>query len=127
MTIKTKQYPIVGMVYRHPADILVTVMPVGTKLFLVPEPFNQFDHNAIAVWVDLDSNLMTDHVLSALAKAKNTDWVNQKSLQLGYLPKQVAAYIKSKGGLQGGAEGVFWYTFGNNVPHIKFDFDEQDT
>lgn len=123
MTLKTKTYPIVGIHYRPPAETLVGSMKAGTRLWLVAEPFNEHDKNAIAVWCDLEAALESNHVVEALAKTQNTDWMGKKSIQIGYLPRPAAAYLKSKG-FPHEVEGKFTIPMNSNLPHIRFEFDE---
>lgn len=46
-----KTYSIVGMNFQK-TEQLVAALGVGTPVTLVREPTNQFDPNAVAVWVD---------------------------------------------------------------------------
>jgi hypothetical protein len=46
-----RTYSIVGMNYIKTEDIVAALKP-GTAVTLVREPNNEFDKNAIAVWVD---------------------------------------------------------------------------
>jgi HIRAN domain len=46
-----KSYSIVGMEFRKAVDIVAALQP-GTIVTLVREPTNQYDPNAIAVWVE---------------------------------------------------------------------------
>ena len=44
--------PIVGAHFRPPAKAIMQWLPAGAPLFLVPEPTNQFDDHAIAVYIE---------------------------------------------------------------------------
>lgn len=41
---------LVGMHFRPPAKQLISVMPAGARLQLVPEPDNPYDPKAVQVW-----------------------------------------------------------------------------
>jgi len=45
-------YPIVANATIHPPKQSLAVLPIGTRLELIPEPDNQYDPNAIMVWID---------------------------------------------------------------------------
>lgn len=47
----TKITLLVGMHFRPPAKILLANLPVGSTLYLRPEPDNPYDENAIAVFL----------------------------------------------------------------------------
>lgn len=47
----TRTYSIVGMEHQHSTEI-VAALQTGADVILVREPTNQYDPNAIAVWVD---------------------------------------------------------------------------
>jgi HIRAN domain len=47
----TKSYSIVGMEFRKAVEIVAALQP-GAPVTLVREPTNQYDPNAIAVWVE---------------------------------------------------------------------------
>jgi len=46
-----KSYSIVGMNYQK-SEQFIELLPPGTPVTLVREPTNQYDANAIAVWID---------------------------------------------------------------------------
>lgn len=65
--------PLVGMQFRPPAAQVLSVLPIGTTLKLVPEPENPKDSNAIRVVVDLDEissgvRIMLDAILDPAPK-----------------------------------------------------------
>jgi len=123
----TYQYPIVGMRFRPPATEVVNALWVNCRLQLMAEPMNPYDSNAIAVWVDLDSAYSNEQSHKKLSKIRNSNFVGQKFFQLGYLPKEVAAHLRRRGFPTGHeVDAKFYYTFGSNVPHAKFDFEEQN-
>ncbi len=43
--------PIVGSHFRPPAKAILQVLPLGHPLQLKPEPENQYDPQAVAIWV----------------------------------------------------------------------------
>lgn len=49
------KFPIVGMQFRPvegiPAPTIMTLLPPGTPLYLVRQPDNEYDYNAIQVWI----------------------------------------------------------------------------
>jgi len=123
----TKTYPIMGTRFHPPADILCQTLPVRSRLLLIAEPSNPYDPNAIAIYVDLEKALENKKVLEALAKSGNNDWVNKSFHHMGYIPKDAAGWLKRKGFPNDTeVEAEFYYTFGSNVPHAKFEFDEKN-
>ena len=96
-------YWIVGAFYRPPAKAILSVLPIGTKLTLRAEPTNEYDPNAIAVYIEtseiktivankkaktllaseaLNSGILLDEILS------------QSEHHLGYIPRTIAVKIK---------------------------------
>lgn len=53
------RFPIVGMQHHKPAPTIMSLLPVGTPLYLELEPTNQYDPNAIKVWIE-DFSAHTD-------------------------------------------------------------------
>jgi hypothetical protein len=98
-------HPIVGSKYRPPASTILSILPVGQELELVPEPGNEFDENAIAVWIDgsaINTNLELEVVESKFQEAGyTTDTIVSDSWHLGYIPKEVAAGIHLDGPIRG--------------------------
>lgn len=45
------KFPLVGMSHRFPANAVLGLLPPESPLYLVREPSNQYDPNAIQVWV----------------------------------------------------------------------------
>jgi len=45
------RFPLVGMSHRFPANTVLSLIPPGTALYLVREPENPYDPNAIKVWI----------------------------------------------------------------------------
>ena len=61
------KFPIVGMSHRFPAQAVMNYLPADTPLYLVREPGNQYDVNAIQVWVKNAAEAFGDNeVIEAL-------------------------------------------------------------
>jgi hypothetical protein len=94
-------YPIVGAFYRPPAKAIMDVLPIGTKLTLLAEPDNNFDPNAIAVWLSSEDipkvcydrleETLPDHGVTLESLLMTPDW------HLGYIPRDLAATLKANG------------------------------
>ena len=90
-------YPIVGAHFRPPAQALLQILPAGAKLQLRREPENQFDPNAIAVWMPTSS--IPDAVAEELDTIAQTyghsiDTIYQEEWHhLGYIPAKGGANI----------------------------------
>lgn len=90
--------PIVGAFFRPPAQSLLNSLAVGTPLFLLAEPENPHDVNAIAVWLE------TQHLPESSREALTESLPNygfdldtiigQDQWHLGYLPKLFAKRIR---------------------------------
>lgn len=64
-------YPLVGMRFNPPAEIIVGNVPRGTVLVIQPEPENPWDSAALKVLLDLRSlsvQVLTEHLAPALAE-----------------------------------------------------------
>jgi hypothetical protein len=88
-------YPIVGAHFRPPAKALLSVLPAGHPLTLIPEPTNEYDPNAIKVVMksyQLPADLLPT-IDDAVANAGFTldDITNQDEWHLGYIPRDIAA------------------------------------
>ena len=91
--------PIVGSFYRPPAKTLIEALPIGTPLFLLAEPDNQYDANAIAVYFESQnipesSHGQLDEALSQYGFSLDTI-IAQDQWHLGYLPKEFAAQLRA--------------------------------
>jgi hypothetical protein len=101
--LQSHTYPIVGAFYRPPASAILSVLPVGTKLTLRAEPTNEYDPNAIAVYIET-SEIKTIVANEAAEKLLASEALNsgilldeilsQPEHHLGYIPKALAAKIK---------------------------------
>lgn len=101
----THTYPIVGARFHPPAEALIGVMPVGTRLTLRPEPDNEYDANAIAVFVRRVEIAVFQYLLD---EADN-------EIQLGYLPRELAATLRASGDFNGDVDGTFTISVRGNA------------
>lgn len=126
----TVRYPIVGMFYRPPAQALVDNLPAGTSLYIVAEPDNHADPNAIAVYLPLTQlDSLPENIDDFLQMSGNTR-EDLKSdgfdIQLGYIPKHMAAKFKSLGfHNQAKVFGIFGFG-SDGGPRIIFDAEPYD-
>ncbi len=88
---------IVGAHFRPPAKAILAACPLGTPLELRPEPTNQYDPNAVAVWIQTSSIPHTsrdDLDLRAKGYGYSADEIfAQSEFHLGYIPKEEAKRI----------------------------------
>lgn len=93
-----RSFKIVGAHFRPPAKVILHNLPIGTELFLIPEPTNEFDPNAIAVHWDPNSlpEEYREDMDNALINAASSmeDLLLQETIHLGYIPKVEAANIQ---------------------------------
>ena len=92
-------FPIVGMKFRPPAQVLINSLAIGVSLTVMAEPENTYDPNAIAVW------LYTKDIPEASQEAlKETGptagWpfarlMAKEVFHLGYIPREMAAELKA--------------------------------
>jgi len=93
--------PIVGAYYRKPAPTLLDCLAVNTPLSLLAEPTNEYDPNAIAVF--LASADIPEEALGVLEERLAADGYNIEQIlgqtfwHLGYVPKEIAAQMKAAG------------------------------
>lgn len=98
-TLSMSTYPLVGAFYRPPAKALIDVLPIGTPLTLIAEPENQYDPNAVAVWLysrDIPEGAAHDK-LSETLPAFGTDLdtvLSQEAWHLGYIAKEMAKQLR---------------------------------
>lgn len=89
---------IVGAHFRPPAKAILQILPSGCPLYIVPEPTNEFDPNALKVEV-MTSDLPTgiDADLTSLAAGFGFDAAmirERERWHLGYIPRKGAEHIK---------------------------------
>jgi hypothetical protein len=94
-------FPIVGAHYRPPAKTLLGVLSLGTKLTLMAEPENQYDPNAVAVWLNAtDIKREAYDLLEEELPAFGFDLaqiIDLENWHLGYIPKAMAAKLREVG------------------------------
>jgi hypothetical protein len=87
-------FPIVGARFRPPAQAIIQSLGVGSPLWLRPEPDNQFDSNAIAVWFktsDLSPGSLEELGNNLPGYGMDLEEVRaEPEWQLGYLPARIA-------------------------------------
>ena len=117
--------PIVGSFYRPPAKILIDALPIGTPLFIMAEPDNQYDPNAVAVW--LETRNIPETSYAALEEALpafgfDLDTVlSQDQWHLGYIPKDFAAQLRaSETVMPNTPVDVEFATAANGSPRVRF-------
>lgn len=92
----TKTYPIVGYRFHFPAKAVLGVIPIGTPLRVTAEPNNPYDPNAIKI--TLDSAAIPLKSQSALIREYGVlPSQIPDVIHLGYIPKEFAAVLRSKG------------------------------
>lgn len=77
--------PLVGMHFRPPAQEVLNGLALGTQVFMMPEPNNQYDRNAVRVLVDL-ADLSSERLdlIDALG-VDSGGLISQGPFMLGYL------------------------------------------
>ena len=119
----TNTLPIVGAFYRPPAKALIEILPIGTPLFLIAEPDNPYDPNAIAVF--LESANIPDAAQATLEETlppfgfSVEQVLSQPAWHLGYLPKEMAAKITTAGIIGTDPFEVTFSTSANGAPRIR--------
>lgn len=101
----TLTIPLVGQNFVPPARQVISVLPLGTKLFLYPEDDNEYDSNAVRVVVDMaDYPIIKLPLLQTALLGTNFDACElciQGPLKLGYLAATGKATAKGSPGNQG--------------------------
>ena len=123
--MSTNTLPIVGMFYRPPAKVLIENLAIGTPLFLLAEPDNQFDPNAVAVY--LESHNIPEAAHASLEEALpafgfSLDAVlGQDQWHLGYIPKDFAAQLRqTETVIPNLPVDVTFSTSANGSPRVRF-------
>ena len=97
-------FPIVGARHRPPAQVLINSLAIGVLLTVIAEPENQYDPNAIAVW--LYTKDLPEASQEALKETGPTaGWaldriLSEEVFHLGYIPKEMAAELKASGAIR---------------------------
>ena len=99
--------PIVGMHFRPPAKAIIQSLPNECPLWLIPEPTNEYDANAVKVVVKSADIPEDQHqILGTLTAGYGfslDEILTQPEWHLGYVKREYAAMIAGKitGVLQG--------------------------
>lgn len=112
------EFPIVGVHFHPPASALVNAIPPCTTLWLRAEPSNQYDPNAIGVWIKPSEIPLSayDHLNEELEKSGTNmeDLLEIDEIMLGYIPRGLAKFLKESGRIGGNdpdTEGEFGINF----------------
>jgi hypothetical protein len=117
----TNTLPIVGAFYRPPAKALIEALSIGTPLQLIAEPDNQYDPNAIAVYLcttDIPDNAYDklEEILPPYGYSLE-QVMNEEYWHLGYVPKELAA--KLVGTLGPEPMSVTFSLSSNGAPRVR--------
>lgn len=123
----TNTLPIVGSFYGpqrgSPSKALIAALSVGTPLFLIAEPENPADPNAVAVYVESAQIPVAGHPLleEALPEFGFTveQILDQDAWHLGYVPKEMAAKLKAQGVVGDEPFPVTFSTSANGAPRVR--------
>lgn len=123
----TNTLPIVGSFYGpqrgSPSPALVNCLAIGTPLFLIAEPDNPADPNAIAVYVESENLTpqMQNYLEENLGAFGFTleQILAQDAWHLGYIPKQMAAKLTEQGFLGSAPYPVTFSTGTNGGPRVR--------
>lgn len=92
--------PLVGAHFRPPAKALLQALPAGAPLWLVPEPTNEHDANAVKVMVRIEAIPQDQQALLEQLAAPYgfllDDILSREEWQLGYVKRDYAAMIAPK-------------------------------
>lgn len=92
--------PIMGARFRKPAPALLSIAAGGTAMILRPEPENEHDNNAVAIY--LPSSSMSDRVLElgedtlSNAGLEASDIRAKDLWHVGYIPKEIASWMQAR-------------------------------
>lgn len=115
--------PIVGAYYRPPAKLILDFLPIDCPLILRAEPTNEYDPNAIAVWLetsnipessDLETKLVGFGTTIALLQ-------RQDEMHVGYLPCGRATILRALGFPEGRDIEATFTVSANGAPRVRFD------
>jgi hypothetical protein len=113
-------HPIVGSHYRPPAKAILSILPLGQELLLIPEPENEHDPNAIAVWIEgqkITTNMDMDEVEIIFSRhGLSIEEIISRSWHLGYIPREIAKDLA----LSGPTSGTLCFG-ANGGPRIEFN------
>lgn len=123
----TLTLPIKGAYFRPPAKALLDALSVGTPLTLLAEPDNEYDPNAIAVWLASASIPETSHAAlraglgpfgSSLEEVLDIEWHH-----VGYIPKENAADLRARGFPETAEVTAEFSVSARGAPMVRFDQD----
>lgn len=121
----TNTLPIVGAYHRPPARILIASLPIGTPLFLLAEPDNQYDPNAIQVFLESQNIPAASHA-ELERELPNAGFsldtvIAQDQWHLGYIPKEFAAQLRATDTVVPNVPvDVTFSTAPNGAPRVRF-------
>jgi hypothetical protein len=123
----THTYAIKGAYFRPPAKALLDSLPVGTPLTLLAEPDNEFDPNAIQVFLASANVPSAAHetLRTALGSFGSSleDILDIEWHHCGYIPKEHAAELRSAGFPDPPEEIKAEFTVSaRGAPLVRFDF-----
>ncbi len=117
----TLRFPIVGAKYRPPAEAILAALPIGARLILRPEPWNEHDRFAKAVIINV--NDLPDSTLAELdgkiGKFGMTirDLIATPEHHLGYIPAAMAKDLVLTSEIPG------TFSVSDNGPRIIVEID----
>lgn len=123
--MSTNTLPIVGAFYRPPAKLLLDCLSIGTPLFLLAEPDNQYDPNAVAVYLEshnipVESHAKLEEELPPFGQSLDSV-LGQDQWHLGYIPKEFAAQLRaSETVVPNTPVDVTFSVSANGAPRVRF-------
>ncbi len=126
--------PIVGAHFRPPAKALLSVLPGGNALRIIPEPDNPHDENALAVFVvtsEIANDLNDELDVAASPFGYGIESIRDSvGWHLGYIPRthaevlqpRIVAYFAAQG--KDGLIGILAFT-PDGKPAIRFDLPNE--
>lgn len=86
-----------GMHFHPPAKAILQCLPKGAALRVVPEPHNEYDANALAIWVDSatipQSEFDTLNTLAIPFGYSASDIIDAGEWLLGYIAREEAEHL----------------------------------
>ena len=99
--MSTNTLPIVGAFHYPPAKALLDALAIGTPLYLLAAPDNQYDSFAVAVYLNSESiPAASQDALSESLPAfgfELSQILEQETWQLGHVPKEMARTLRETG------------------------------
>lgn len=119
------RFPIVGARFRPPAQALINSLAVGTPLTVIAEPDNQYDPNAIAVWL-YTKDLPEASQEALKVTGPESGWTlakifSEEVFHLGFIPKEMAAELKASGSIRDNEPvSVTFEVNASGQPRVRF-------